>query len=288
MHPNAGGAVHSTGSSSQHFYNEPWFDFCMFQTWGDMGYLVELVTSDYNRPTKKPTINGEPGYEDRHLTAAHPNDGVIDAWHCRVEAYWGIFSGAFGHTYGHQSIWNMGLISNQSTGTDWKTALNNDGAGDMVLFNNLIESRKPILLRVPSQNMITSNKGTMQGSAKREPGTLRIATRASDGSYAFVYTTRGENFTIDMSKISGSQAKAWWYNPRHGKCYDNNSNATESPFGTFNTSGTRDFNPPGATGQDRDWVLVLDDASKNFPVPGTITAETPSVATPVIKPQGRN
>ena len=260
MHPNAGGAKHSTGSSSQHFHSSPWLDFCMIQTWGDINRIrsgISLVNSDYHKTPAKPTLNGEPGYEDRHLHNKQ-KDGIIDAWHCRVEAYWALFSGAFGHTYGNSFVY--------FASPTWKTALHSTAGDDMRHWRRLIESR-PVLIREPCTDLIMSSLGSIPGSALREPGDYRLATRASDGSYAFVYSTRGLGFTVDMSKISGHQAKAWWYNPRDGKCYDNSGNVTTAPFGAFDTTGARAFDPPGETGKDQDWVLVLDDASRGYGAP---------------------
>jgi len=74
--------------------------------------------------------------------------------------------------------------------------------------------------------------------------------------------------TIDMSKISGYQVNAWWYNPRDGKCYDNSGDQITKPFGPYPASGTMTFDPPGETGTGRDWILVLDDALKEFGIPG--------------------
>ncbi len=117
---------------------------------------------------------------------------------------------------------------------------------------SLMESR-PLLVRKPDQSFLAS---------KVESGgrnTRLQATRARDGSYAFVYSTNGRTFSVKMDKLSGSQAKAWWYDPRTGKA---------TPIGTFPTSGKKSFDPPGHPGDDNDWVLVLDDTSMNFAAPG--------------------
>ena len=267
LHPNAAGAKHSTGSSSQYYQARPWLDFNMIQTWGHPDHDITVVNADYNKTPAKPTLNGEPGYEDRHLNN-YPDAGIMDPWHCRVEAYWALFSGAFGHTYGNSFVY--------FARSGWKTAVNSTGARDMQHWRRLLESR-PVLIRQPYNAMITSSLGSKLGSATREPGDYRVATRASDRSYAFVYSTRGKGFTIDMSKISGSQANAWWYNPRDGKCYNNSGSAVTAPFAIYSASGTRTFNPPGPEGMDRDWVLVLDDASKGYGVPGG-NASTPRIA----------
>jgi hypothetical protein len=51
----------------------------------------------------------------------------------------------------------------------------------------------------------------------------------------------------------------WWFDPRTGDA---------SEIGTFPTEGERRFVPPDR-GEDRDWVLVLDDDAQHFPRPGS-------------------
>jgi hypothetical protein len=61
-----------------------------------------------------------------------------------------------------------------------------------------------------------------------------------------------------MDKIKGPKVKAWWFNPRNGEA---------TAIGEFDNKGERRFVPPNL-GENLDWVLVLDDASKNYPPPG--------------------
>ena len=75
-----------------------------------------------------------------------------------------------------------------------------------------------------------------------------------------VYAPIGRSFTVAMDKISGPKVKAWWFNPRNGKA---------TAIGEFPNTGTRRFTPPDA-GELLDWVLVLDDAAKNYPEPGML------------------
>jgi hypothetical protein len=62
-----------------------------------------------------------------------------------------------------------------------------------------------------------------------------------------------------MDKLAGSRVNAWWYNPRDGNA---------EAIGEFTNSGEREFISP-APGEQLDWILVLDDASRNFPPPGS-------------------
>ena len=72
---------------------------------------------------------------------------------------------------------------------------------------------------------------------------------------AYLPTTR--TITIDMGKVSGTLAAAWWFNPRTGQ---------PTSGGKFATTGKKQFTPPA----DGDWVLVLDDAGRNLPAPGAV------------------
>lgn len=120
----------------------------------------------------------------------------------------------------------------------------------------LMESR-PFLARVPDASIvvISAVPTAMPGA-----GTRRfVATRDTEGTYAMVYAPVGRPFMVRMDVIKGNQVKAWWFNPRDGKA---------TAIGTFANQGQRAFNPPDA-GEFLDWVLVLDDAAKNYRVPGT-------------------
>ena len=75
-----------------------------------------------------------------------------------------------------------------------------------------------------------------------------------------IYTPAGRPFTVDLSVITNPEIRAWWFNPRNGQAIE---------VGILQNNGTRRFTPP-APGEFLDWVLVLDDASKNFPPPGAV------------------
>ena len=45
------------------------------------------------------------------------------------------------------------------------------------------------------------------------------ATRADDGSYAFIYSASGQPFTVDLGKLAGRTISAYWYDPRTGTAH---------------------------------------------------------------------
>jgi hypothetical protein len=239
-------------TSAEYFHNDDWLDFNMLQsghTFNRDNY--RSVGEDYARAPIKPCLDAEPGYED-HPSAFDPKNGWLDAYEARKFAYWALFAGACGHTYGCHDIWQMwqpGRDPITAARTPWYEALHLPGSGQMQHARSLLESR-PYFVRIPDQSLLTSEEGT---------GTEHVqATRADDGSYAFVYTAAGRPVTILMDKLAGCAVKAYWYDPRQG---------TATAIGAFATGGTRTFMPP-SIGPGNDWALVLDDAAQRFPPPG--------------------
>jgi hypothetical protein len=245
-------------TSSTWFHHDPWLDFNMHQTGHGPANIPatqkptwQRIADDYQRTPTKPVMDGEPLYEDHPIgfRAARENGYSFDA-HIRQRAYWHVFAGTFGHTYGHHSVWQMfapGRAPINGPLFHWHEAIHRPGAAQMQFLRHLIESR-PMLSRVPDQSLVVDPKA----------GTDHIAATRGDG-YAFVYSGQGRPFTVNLGKISGGRVTAWWFNPRNG--------AAEK-IDTFANQGTREFTPHPHGGFGTDNVLVLDDASKAFPPPG--------------------
>jgi hypothetical protein len=119
----------------------------------------------------------------------------------------------------------------------------------MQYVRKLIESR-PMLVRIPDQSMLVSDANATTDRQQ--------ATRASDGSYAFVYSASGRAIEVRLDSMPGKALRAWWYDPRTG---------VAKAIGRFPKTATREFKPP-SSGENNDWVLVLDDAARKFPAPG--------------------
>jgi hypothetical protein len=254
LHPNGG------GGSSTWFHDDEWLDFNMRQN----GHTPEFTGRydqtrvDYNRTPVKPVVDGEPLYEDHPVSFNAASLGHSIASDVRRPLYWDLFGGAFGHTYGHHSVWQMwapGRTPINNPLMPWYDAINQPGAAQMQHARALLESR-PFLTRVPDDDVLVA--GPVPTSM---PGAGRYhfaATRDAGGSYAMVYAPVGRAFTVRMSKINGPTVTGWWFNPRTGKA---------AAIGTFRNTGERTFTPPDP-GEMTDWVLVLDDASKHFGPPG--------------------
>ncbi|MCW5557592.1 MAG: glycoside hydrolase family 140 protein, partial [Verrucomicrobiae bacterium] len=254
---------HPTGGSgsSQHFHQDDWLDFNMRQN----GHAPEFTgrydqtRADYDRAPVKPVLDGEPIYEDHPVSFKAKELGHSIASDVRRPLYWNLFTGALGHTYGHHSVWQMWSPGRNPVNNPlmaWSEAIHQPGAAQMRHGRALIESR-PFLTRIPDDSIVVTDHVPTS-----VPGAGRyrfVATRDNDGTYAMVYAPIGRRFKVRMDTIKGPEVKGWWFNPRDG--------SVES-IGTFENRGEREFTPPAA-GESLDWVLVLDDAAKGYPAPGS-------------------
>jgi hypothetical protein len=246
------------GRSSDFFHQAGWLDLNMIQSShtgrdSDNGVNVE---HDRRLTPPKPTLDGEPRYEaltiDFYMTGAQPARKFDDA-DVRMAAYRALLAGAAGHTYGNNNIWQMWVPGRPPMiGADipWQEALDHPGAFQMAHVRRLFESR-PWEKLEPNQSLIV-------GSNPPGAGFLRAAV-ASDRSFAFVYTPRGEPVAVDQGLLGARDISSWWFDPRYGRSY---------PIHTGVGTAVQVFTPPTA-GRGCDWVLVLDDAARGFPPPGT-------------------
>jgi hypothetical protein len=213
----------------------------------------DMITQDRERQPPKPTLDGEPNYEDHPVSpwpTWNPANGYFRDHDVRKQVYRSVFAGGCGVTYGHHAVWQFytpGREPVNHVDRSWIDALDRPGAAQMRHLRALIESR-PMLARVPDQSLLISPEGS--------GGDHTRATRADNGSYAFVYSPSGGPVTLDLATLSGTMLKAWWYDPRTG---------TAHVLDVLPKDRQRTFTPP-SSGQD--WVLVLDDAGHDFPAPG--------------------
>ncbi len=211
----------------------------------------QAIAADYARTPAKPCLDGEPGYED-HPANFRAENGYLTPLDVRKAAYWAMFAGAHGHTYGCHDIWQFfdpqrhPAVS--AARTPWRTALGLPGAGQMRYLRALIESR-PFLTRVPDQSLLVGDPGSK--------GDHIQATRGDDGSYAFIYTPSARPFRVDLIRLAGQTLRVAWFDPTTGQ-------TTE--IDTIPRAGIVEFVPPRLPGVP-DRVLILDDPARGYPVP---------------------
>lgn len=245
------------GRSSFDFLKDEdkWIDFHMSQT----GHANDTKNYQYNKKARaltptRPHVDGEPRYED-HPNKFKPGEfGWMDDFDARQCAFWSMLSGAFGHTYGNHNIWQFYTEDRSPISwarTHWKTALNHAGATHVGLMRKMMEKRNWQKL-VPDQSII----------AKHNPETeeYEVASISQDGDFLMAYLPYGRKTKLNTQKLKGKSLKGWLFNPRDGRTLS---------LGTFENTGTKEI-APHSQGRGSDWVVVIDDASKNYSNPEVV------------------
>jgi hypothetical protein len=241
--------------SSTWFHQEPWLDFNMFQS-GHRRYGQDdtpdakgednwrYVAEDRAKQPPKPTIDGEPSYEGIPQGLHDPKEPYWTDADARRYAWWSVFAGAAGHTYGHSAIMQMhkpefgeGAYGVRET---WDVALHAPGSAQMQHLKDLMRAH-PYFERIPDQSLIAGENGERYDRV--------IATRGE--TYAFAYTHTGRSFSVRMGVLRGDKVQAYWYDPRTGATHG---------IGEFENTGEEAFDPPGEPAPGNDWALVLNAA----------------------------
>ncbi len=190
-------------TSAKWWAKAPWIDFHTFQS-GHRKYGQRMGNADYPIPDNteednwmyvdstwaykpiKPVLDAEPSYEDIPMGLHDKNEARWQAWDVRRYAYWSVFAGSCGHTYGHNAIMQMlkpGYPTSYGDAGDvktWYQGLNDPGFNQMKYLKQLMLSF-PYFERVPDQSIIQEN-GTKYDRL--------IATRGNDYLMVYNYTSR--------------------------------------------------------------------------------------------------
>ena len=251
-HPSGG-----SNSTSQWIHSEPWLSMNTFQSGHGGGHDVpawDLVTRDRKLLPTKPTLDAEPNYEDHPVNPWpkwNPDNGYFRDYDVRKQTYRSVFAGAAGVTYGHHAVWQFMSEREETVNypdRGWRNAIDRPGAFQVGYLRRLIESR-PFLQRIPDEGLVLQGQGN--GGEHIE------AFRATDNSYAMVYLPVGKAITVSTA-WSKNGITGWWFNPK---------DASVQKINPLSANSSITVTPP-VTGTGNDWVLVLDDATAGYSVPG--------------------
>lgn len=252
-------------TSARWFNDRPWLDFNMFQS-GHRRYGQRMGNKDYPIPDGteedswmyvdsarkyrplKPVLDGEPSYEDIPQGLHHADEPRWTAADVRRYAYWSVFAGSCGHTYGNNSIMQFvrpgiaGAYFADGEAKPWYRALDDPGFNQMKYVKQLMLA-VPYFDRRPDQTVIQNNGNRYD---------RLIATRGND--YLLVYNYTGRDMTVDLAKISGERKNVWWMNPADG---------TLTYLGLFG-SKVITFRPRKKGPGNTDGVLIAIDSGKEY------------------------
>lgn len=254
-------------SSSQFFHKSGWLDFNMYQSSHSQRYQVvyEFAEEDRKLIPVKPTLDGEPPYEDipvkfweymkfkpgefdaqmdenQILMDTSPfEEGFFDGHDVRVHAYWNILSGAAGYTYGNNTIWQMhkkGETPVIPALTDWVEALKRPGAESMRYFRKFFKANDFSELE-PAQELILG---------ENPEGKQHIrAALSEDKSVLVAYFANPRAVKFDFGRLKPGTIYSAWYNPRTGK-YLKKVKLKDGEM--------KEFSPPSST-EKEDWAIVF-------------------------------
>ena len=254
-------------TSAKWWSKASWMDFHTFQS-GHRKYGQRMGNKEYPIPDSteednwmyvdstwaykpiKPVLDDEPSYEDIPKGLHDANEARWQDYDVRRYAYWSVFAGSCGHTYGHNAIMQM-LKPGYPTGYGsdgtvkaWYQGLEDPGYNQMQYLSDLMLSF-PYFERIPDQSIIVGKNGLKYDRL--------IATRGKD--YLMVYNYNSNVMKIDLRKISGKKKLLWWFNPSDGAI---------SFIGTADNTIITMSPQIEKTDKINDRVLIAIDAEKNY------------------------
>jgi hypothetical protein len=237
-------------NSSTWFHTDEWLDFNFFQSGHGPrdAHNFEFTLKNRSLDPVKPTMDGEPRYEDHPVRFRPAEYGWFDDFDARQAGYWSLFSGSCGHTYGNHNIWQMWQEGRNPVSwarTYWKKALDHGGSFQVGYMRFLFESF-PWQQMVPDQSLILN--------FNPRSGEYQMAMISQDEDLVFAYTPYGKPLKIDLGRLKARHLIAYWYNPRDGRFLH---------FGEIENTFDGEFQPH-SIGRGSDWVLIVHDKSKKF------------------------
>jgi hypothetical protein len=206
-------------SSSRFVHAEAWLDLNMLQS-GHTGFDVanwSMIRADRALEPVKPTLDGEPNYEDHPVMSSapggdwHPIPGqIFDDYDARKALWRGLLSGACGHTYGCHPVWQMFDPTLHKPinfpPRAWHEAIDLPGANQVRHARSLFESIAWEKL-IPDDTIIQQNG--------QQNASVAIAARADDFSYALIYVPLGYKVKLNLGLFMPMNASL--YDPRTGE-----------------------------------------------------------------------
>ena len=257
---------HPSGNNTSlsFFQNKSWIDFHMAQSGhahrDEPNYLYTL-NNNIAKPTK-PFIDGEPRYEDLpvkfweiklengYQENAYPiadsltPHGYFNAYDVRRAAYWSVFSGAAGATYGNGSVWcfwQEGRYAPIAVKHSWQRSMESPGGKQMIFLKKLIEAYG-INNLTPNRSFIADNWSNATN--------YQAVISTKDNKSVLIYIPEGNPIKISKVKIAKGNIFYRWYNPRNGQF-------SKKQLIKETTDLILNFKPP-SQGNGNDWILVID------------------------------
>lgn len=252
--PNHLMTYHPNGANkATDYFNKSWLDFDMYQSGHSrISKEYEYVFQSFGVEPKRPVINGEARYENipDRFWEQEERDWLNDA-DVRTSAYWSMFAGAAGYTYGSNDIWQMNSSKNKSiirARTSWNESIHLPGSKQMLYMKELLSS-------FPWQTL-QYDPGLFKNENPEDAGFI-MGMITSESDVALIYTPLGKPILTNLSKLKTPKIQAFWFNPRDGKSEE---------IGIFEKDYEKEFKPK-SWGKGSDYILVLMSVGSRYTLP---------------------
>lgn len=248
-----------TGECSTMSYwdeTDSWISYIMVQSGHGISVKnYEIIEKEYNRDKKMPVWDGEPAYEMMPTTWP-----VIESFHgdwiVRKRAYWSLFAGAFGHTYGHASVWCSvsEREKNHFSKYSWIEALDHLGAFQIKVLRDFMESVDVEKLKPCQEALAEQNK-------KEDILDEHIQAAFNyEDKKMYIYFPSGGTEIVELSRFNGTDIQLWWFEPKSGNF------KSEEPE-EFLFMEVLSLTTP-TKGEGNDWICIIEekDNEKLLPV----------------------
>lgn len=246
--------------SYQWFNDCQWLDFNTFQSGHRRYDQVRLGAWDDKAPKEdsfgednwryvaknnsfdlvKPCMDSEPSYEGIVQGLHDFSQPYWEARDVRRYAYWSVFEGAFGFTYGNNAIiqfYREGEGQAYGVRETWQEGLHSCGGSQMQYLKELMES-------------VDFTCGSAHSEYVLNQGEKYHRTSVFAGeNFVLCYNFCGDEIGLDLKAYEGRLCNAYWVNPENGSL---------SFIGAFIPNGEAiAFKPTARHELSNDWVLKI-------------------------------
>ncbi len=218
------------------FGNRTWLDFTNVYSYARDLYKVTIA--EYQRKPVRPFVMIESIYEGEHHSRPE---------RMRHQAYWSLLSGAAGHFFGNNPVWNFSSPAKVfPSELQWQQALDSRGAEDMSRVSMLFQTLRwnDLVPDITRRLVVDENR-----SGTDHPSATAIT---SDRTLAVTYfaSMPPRRVVLDARSIS-MPFRAFWYDPTSGKTNPATVQAVDA------TGSTTIVSPGQNSAGAKDWVLIL-------------------------------
>ena len=167
-----------------------------------------------------PVWDGEPAYE--MMPTCWPVKD-LNSFHgtyiVRKRAYWGLLAGAFGHTYGHASVWCTATQKDKNVVCrhTWAEAIESDGSKQMKILRDFMEAY-PLAYFEPCQERLLRQAAAEDVLDQHEQAAVR--TDQDGRCVMLVYFAADTEEKIRLGDLFGSAVYGAWFDPKDGSLTD--------------------------------------------------------------------